>query len=130
MVPLDHVVDQLENFYPLEPGDSPSNFRATVVNSTTVSLTWSEPLLPNGVITSYTITYNSSGTQILVTIDARADNFLISRLDEFTVYEIFIHASTRIGPGPSASLTVTTNPSCEINLSMHVCIGYVDFTYM
>jgi len=120
-----HIVDQLENFHPLVPGDPPSNFRATVVNSTTITLSWSEPLLPHGIITSYTITYNSSGTQILVMIDARdADNYLISTLDEFTVYEIFIHASTRIGPGPSASLTVTTNPSCEtyLNPSMHACM--------
>ena len=101
------------------PGDPPSNFRGTVVNSTAVSLTWSEPLFPHGVITSYTITYNSTGRQISVTVNARDANiYLLSGLDEFTMYDVFIRASTRVGSGPSASLTVTTNPSCKI---MHVC---------
>ena len=97
------------------PGDPPSNFRGAVVNSTAVSLTWSEPLLPYGIITSYMITYNSTGSWISVTVNARDTNsYLISGLDEFTMYDVFIHASTRVGSGPSASLTVTTNPSCKI----------------
>ena len=96
------------------PGDPPTNFRGTVVNSTAVSLTWSEPLLPHGVITSYTITYNSTGRQISVTVNPRDTSYLISALDEFTTYDVFIYASTRVGSGPSASLTVTTNPSCKI----------------
>ena len=94
------------------PGDPPSNFRGTVVNSTAVSLTWSEPLLPHGIITSYMITYNSTGSQISVTVNT--NSYLISGLDEFTRYTVFIQASTRVGFGPSASLTVTTNPSCKM----------------
>jgi len=95
------------------PGDPPSDFRAAVLNSTAISLTWSEPLHPYGIITSYTITYdNSSGNQVSVIVDAGdARSYLISGLDEFTTYEIFINASTRIGSGPAAELTVTTNPS-------------------
>ena len=108
-----HIVDQLENFHPLVPGGPPSNFRATVVNSTTITLSWSEPLLPHGVITSYTITYNSTGRQISVTVNARDTSYLLSGLDEFTTYDVFIYASTRVGSGPSATLTVTTNPSCK-----------------
>ena len=94
------------------PGDSPSNFRGAVINSTAVSLTWSEPLLPYGIITSYMITYNSTGSQISVTVNT--NSYLISGLDEFTMYTVFIRASTRVGVGPSASLTVTTNPSCKM----------------
>ena len=104
------------------PGDPPSDFRGAVVNSTTVSLTWSDPLLPYGVITSYTITYNSSGTQISVTINtSNTNSYLLPGLDEFTVYVVFIYASTRIGPGPSVSLTVTTNPSCK-GFFNHACM--------
>ena len=54
-----------------------------------------------------------------MTVNARDANiYLLSGLDEFTMYDVFIYASTRVGSGPSASLTVTTNPSCKI---MHVC---------
>ena len=94
------------------PGDPPSDFRGAVVNSTAVSLTWSEPLLPHGIIISYKITYNSTGRQISVTVNT--NSYLISGLDEFTMYTVFIRASTRVGFGPSASLTVTTNPSCKM----------------
>ena len=98
------------------PGDPPGDFRGAVVNSTAVSLTWSEPLIPHGIITSYTITYNSTGRQISVTVNARDTNsYLISGLNEFAMYSVFIHASTRVGFGPSVSLTVTTNPSCKID---------------
>ena len=46
------------------------------------------------------------------------ESYLISGLDEFTTYELFINASTRIGSGPAAELTVTTNPSRK-RLFMH-----------
>ena len=100
----------------LAPGDPPSDLRAAVLNSTAISLTWSEPLHPYGIITSYTITYDdSSGTPVSVIVDARdTESYLISGLDEFTTYELFINASTRIGSGPAAELTVTTNPSRKI----------------
>ena len=116
------------------PGDPPSDFRAAVLNSTAISLTWSEPLHPYGIITSYTITYNnSSGNQVSVIVNARdAWSYLISGLDEFTTHEIFINASTRIGSGPAAELAVTTNPSCrmffmhtQINVSLKVIYVYL-----
>ena len=53
-----------------------------------------------------------------MTVNARDTSYLLSGLDEFTTYDVFIYASTRVGSGPSASLTVTTNPSCKI---IYVC---------
>ena len=110
------LINLIVIFPSLVPGDPPSNFRGTVVNSTAVSLTWSEPLLPYGIITSYTITYNSTERQISVTVNSRDTNsYLISGLNEFAMYSVFIRASTRVGFGPSVSVTVTTNPSCKID---------------
>ena len=92
------------------PADPPANFRASVVNSTVVLLSWSEPLIPYGKIVSYTLTYNASTP---VTVASNDNSYLVAGLEEYTLYEFEVFASTRVGAGPSAVTVTTTSESCK-----------------
>ena len=86
----------------------PCSLREVSVTPATVTLQWMSPETPNGVITHYSIQYD--GTVI--------DNFhsktltkmmgTVEGLSPDTEYVLELRAHTRVGPGPSASLTVKT----------------------
>ena len=97
--------------YFLAPDDPPVNFIGSVINSTTLLLTWSEPLFPNGIIISYSIMYNLSGISQLQTVFS--NNIIITGLDAYTVYKFTVLASTRIGPGPTAEFEARTMESSK-----------------
>ena len=100
------------------PHDAPSQFIALVLNSTAVYMNWSSPSLPYGVITSYTITYNASQSemQIIRIPGNKTTNYTLQGLNEDTTYTFTIYASTRIGDGPSAELTARTDEYCRLHL--------------
>ena len=39
------------------PESPPQNITATIINSASVMLSWLPPLIPNGIITSYNVSY-------------------------------------------------------------------------
>lgn len=84
------------------------------VNSTAVHLSWSQPLLPNGVIVAYHINYNLSAfVNANITVGAMLREFVVVNLNEYTTYNFTIHASTHGGDGPSVALVTRTNESCK-----------------
>ncbi len=96
------------------PGDPPQEFNVTVLSSTAVLLTWCEPSIKNGIITLYTVTYNISEDEsysAVVYNDTTCRNYTAENLNEDTLYTFYLHASTRIGPGPAVSSTVRTDES-------------------
>ena len=115
-------------FHCIVPADPPANFSATAINSTAILLTWSEPPTPNGIVISYNISFSEMPTDIgseinghnqsinhteppvSLQVGARDDNsFLVTGLNEYTLYVFEIFASTRIGSGPSAWETARTH---------------------
>ena len=44
----------------------------------------------------------------------KTTNYTVEGLNEDTVYTFMVHASTRIGPGPSAAVTTKTDEDCEL----------------
>ncbi len=95
------------------PGTSPQNFRATQVYASSVMLTWSRPVVPNGVVTSYTLQYNLTEDTPITT--QTINTFLtVTSLQEYSLYEFVVYATTRIGNGPTASIVVRTKESCKI----------------
>ena len=79
-------------------------------NSTSIRLTWSPPLLPYGVLISYTITYNVSDGNISTVINStNPRSHLIAQLEEHTWYRFELFASTSVGSGPHATLITRTD---------------------
>ena len=110
----------LYSFYPTpEPGDPPACLAPTVTAATSVYLTWSEPLLPNGVLVSYNITYNLTGTFTSIIVSAvGTTGYTIANLNAFTYYEFLVSASTRVGAGPAVSIVTRTDESGEWMLNI------------
>ena len=76
----------------------------TVINSTSLSISWQEPLTPNGEIVLYTIFVNS-----LPILNATIpDVFLHSGLRPFTDYTVRLQACTTFGCSRSDLVLTTT----------------------
>ena len=82
------------------PGGPPVLFTPTLIEPSLVTFTWSPPTKPNGIITSYTITYNLTGELISVVV-SNATEFGISGLKAYTFYQFTIFSSTISGNGPA-----------------------------
>ena len=89
----------------------PLNLTVTINNSTSVTLTWNTPAMPNGVIRNYTITLldddmNSVQNQTLSNLMT-----VITQLTPNTSYVVNVSAVT-VRSGDAASTTFTT-PACK-----------------
>ena len=75
------------------------------VASSYVTLQWSAPQTPNGVVTHYSVLYN--GTNIA----NFGSNILMDTIEELlpdTIYVLQLRAHTVVGVGPPSSLTIIT----------------------
>ena len=88
------------------------------MSSTSLLVAWGQ--LPedqvNGILLGYKVTYSKYGE-----IDARKQNvstmlnsIIISGLDKFTVYQVNVSAFTRVGNGPEAIVSASTDQDGEI----------------
>lgn len=76
----------------------------------TITITWEEPVLPNGNITHYQVFYgptNSTKPLENTTIDLKT-NFTTPYIDLGTEVNITLRAYTRVGPGESTTVLVST----------------------
>lgn len=87
-----------------------------------IDITWSAPDLVdrNGVITSYTISYNGNLLDTSIRVVNR-DGALplmvtLTGLEEFTQYKIEIAANTAVGAGPTATSFIMTAADGELLL--------------
>ena len=79
-----------------------------LVASTTVTLQWMPPEIPNGVITHYSVQY---GGTVIDSFGNETLNKLMGTVEGLspdTQYVLHLTAHTRVGPGPPASLSVKT----------------------
>ena len=85
---------------------------------TSIDLTWSAPLEPNGVIISYEVTYRVTGCNLVTanTTDLSTTFSISSLTPQTTVSNISVTAYTSIGPGEAATLADQTT-LCELLLS-------------
>ena len=101
---------------------------ATAVSFNSITVTWSEPSMPNGEIRRYNITYyetndESSNSITLEVSDVLGRTQQLMDLDPFTNYTIIIHAFTGAGIGqPSDPVTVQTDET-GINHSLQLVYG-------
>lgn len=81
------------------------------MNANSLTVTWSDPDIPYGVIVSYTVTYNL--TEDMMSLVTESQTVTLEDLDEYTIYVIYVAASTRIGTGPNAQVYKRTGQASK-----------------
>ncbi|KAF5893565.1 phosphatidylinositol phosphatase PTPRQ isoform X3, partial [Clarias magur] len=116
------------------PGSSPYGFAYESISSSEVNVSWSPPLVPNGVILYYSVEYwNTTHT---LNITTHTPFVLLSNLRKYARYRLSVQAATRVGLGNHSSeiLNITTledvpsgpvhNLSAQLYGSMAVVISW------
>ena len=76
-----------------------------------ISISWSPPDMPNGVIIAYEVSYRPTDSSQPVTrlnTTDLATSFILSNIEMGTDFVFSVRAYTRIGPGETTSVTVST----------------------
>ena len=89
----------------------PQNITASVINSTTVEVTWDPPHITNGILRYYTVVYGSSYDMEMMEVNSSDVTVLVSGLDPFTNYTFYVLAITVAPSEASDRVTVTTPES-------------------
>nr|XP_020660413.1 phosphatidylinositol phosphatase PTPRQ [Pogona vitticeps] len=84
-----------------EPNSPPQNVEVLEVTATEISLRWSPPEKPNGIITHYEVMYNNATNVTLK--NTTETNLLLNGLKPHTLYNISVRAFTRLGHGNQSS---------------------------
>ena len=110
-------ISKLHYYIFLAPSGSPLNLIATVLNSTAVYVTWSQPDLhqQNGVIQKYIITVLDVANDFAEDKEVTGTSFVIHNLHPYYDYDISVSAFT-IAPGPDAVASITTNEDGKKNI--------------
>ncbi|XP_070686459.1 phosphatidylinositol phosphatase PTPRQ [Pempheris klunzingeri] len=90
------------------PGSPPYGVAYKSVSPSEVNVTWQPPLLPNGVITHYSLELWNSTHYLNLTSPT---NYIhITHLRKYAHYRVMVQAHTRVGPGNYSSepLNITT----------------------
>lgn len=79
------------------------------------------PVIPNGIVLSYTITVsfrNTSAPLEIVVGPTAGGGYVVSGLLPYQTVDLSVAASTAIGTGPSAMLTATTDQYGKCNTGL------------
>ena len=108
------------------PSEVPRNFRSTVVNASTVQLTWQPPsdVHHNGDLFDFVITYrNDNGSSVSVFearvnfVNGTADYELtLSNLETYNTYTLTVAARNMAGIGPRSIIQIRTPEDGEDNV--------------
>ena len=83
--------------------EAPTNFSATAISSTMMTLSWNEPDVTNGVLLYYTVVYNNTTDTLTMVYDNTKFGDTITGLNEDTSYSFVIYANTSAGAGRNAT---------------------------
>lgn len=96
------------------PASPPINLVADMIGSRFVILSWLPPAVPNGVITSYTVTYNLTGESSTSLLFQAGEQYTIPGLNPYSYYQFTVFASTILGDGPpTLPITLRTAVASE-----------------
>lgn len=101
-------------YTPSAPEGRPRNVTASVINSTSTDIYWTEMncLEQNGDITGYTVHYRPvipKHPAPLMTLRIAKKSLIVTNLIPRTNYIFQVHAENANGSGPSANITITTD---------------------
>ncbi|XP_017169427.1 phosphatidylinositol phosphatase PTPRQ isoform X2 [Mus musculus] len=92
-----------------EPESSPQDVKVTDVSPSELSLTWSPPEKPNGIIIAYEVFYQNADA--LFVKNTSTTNITLSDLKPYTLYNISIQSYTRLGHGNQSSSLLSVRTS-------------------
>lgn len=96
------------------------------MNANSLTVTWSDPDTPYGIVISYTVTYNI--TEVMASFVTESQTVTLEDLDEYSVYVIYVAASTRIGTGPYAQVHKRTGQASKLFYSYCImCFNGLSF---
>ena len=104
----------MKNLFEFIAPSAPLNVSASSPSFSTISLTWNVPLLPNGIIRDYQITYfPSANSSDVTTVNTGSSSleYNITGLIAFTNYSIAVSAITVELGEMSITITLRTNES-------------------
>ncbi|XP_060100400.1 phosphatidylinositol phosphatase PTPRQ [Heteronotia binoei] len=84
-----------------EPDSPPQNAKILEVTATEISLRWSPPEKPNGIITHYEVMYDNSTALIIK--NTTGTSISLNGLTPYTLYNISVRAFTHLGHGNQSS---------------------------
>ena len=98
----------------------PGDLFVNEINSTTVTVSWVEPSITNGIITMYEIVYSlgnysvfdddATVISVMATVNTSYE-IIIGGLDHFTVYTVAVRAYTHVGGGNlTETFSILTDP--------------------
>ena len=73
-----------------------------------ISLTWSEPATPNGIITGYEVSYGPKNSSRLSLVDTGLVKYFYVRVKLGAEFTFTVRAFTRAGAGEPATVVVST----------------------
>ena len=90
--------------YILAPNDAPFNISVIINDAFSLLIQWEPPLIPNGIITHYTLYINyTNGSEISTrTVDSQFTLYLLDRLSPYQEVGVSISATTGGGEGPQS----------------------------
>ena len=97
--------------------DTPRNFSAVAMSSTSVQLSWVIPDPTNGILLSYTVVYYNSTNSLMMVYSNDTFMDTITNLNEDTDYNFVIYGNTSAGAGPNSTDLERTFEDCK-------CISY------
>ena len=95
------------------PAGPPRQFFAIAENSTSITVSWSAPATPNGVITEYQLQCSGGGQSYSPVLSGSQTTTTLSGLLPYTSYSCNITAHTSVGRGPVTTANVTTEQDSE-----------------
>ena len=97
------------DFLPPEPESSPQNVEVTDVTASEISLKWSPPEKPNGIIVAYEVLYKNIDTLFMK--NTSTTSISLRDLKPYTLYNISVRSYTRFGHGNQLSSLVSVRTS-------------------
>ncbi|KAM9311607.1 phosphatidylinositol phosphatase PTPRQ [Gastrophryne carolinensis] len=91
------------------PGSPPQNLVSTAANATSISLEWSSPSEPNGIIVLYEIIYTNS--TVILSQNTSSTSYTLTDLNPFTLYRISVQAYTKFGHGNQSTPVLSLKTS-------------------
>nr|XP_020728940.1 phosphatidylinositol phosphatase PTPRQ [Odocoileus virginianus texanus] len=109
-----------------EPESSPQDVEVTDVTASEISLKWSPPQKPNGIIVAYEVLYRNVNTLFMK--NTSTTDIILGALKPYTLYNISVRSYTRFGHGDQLSSILSVRTSETVPDSAPENITYKNIT--